>query len=123
MKEKNEKKILIVSEQESYGNLLNSLFMSQGFTTEYKRHLSELASSQIKPVAMIYNEPFIEAGNPNLCKSICRAETFTDIPRIYLSSTLDNCKECEHRKPSECTPVKKPFQSSELVSKVKEFTA
>ena len=126
-KEKRDKRVLIVSEHESFGNLLNCLFMSQGFRTELTKNLHEpsvsaVIDSQAADI-LIYDKPLLHDGNTNICRAIGESKSFKHIPQIVLSLSREECSGCSRFDSGLCSNVQKPFVSAELLSIVGEFTA
>lgn len=119
-----DKRVLIVSEQPSFGNMLNFLFMSQGFQTELKKNLQGpfVSDSQIADL-IIFDSPQIHDGNTDMCRAIGESKSFKHIPQIVLSLSEEDCKGCSSFDSGRCSNVQKPFVSAELLSTVREFTA
>lgn len=122
-----DKRVLIVSEQESFGNLLSCLFMSQGFQTELKKNLHEpsvtaVVDSQTADL-LIYDKSSLHEGNTGICRTIGESKSFKHIPQIVLSPSKEECSDCSRFDSGRCSNVQKPFVSSELLSIVRAFTA
>lgn len=125
--DKRDKRVLIVSEHQSFGNLLNCLFMSQGFQTEIKKNLQEpfvstVSDSQAADL-IIFDSPQIHDGNTDMCRVIGESKSFKHIPQIVLSLSKEECSGCSRFDSGRCSNVQKPFVSAELLSIVREFTA
>lgn len=122
-----DKRVLIVSDQDSFGNLLNCLLTSQGFQTELKKNLHEpLVSTVINSETadlLIYDKSSFHDGNTGICRMIGESKSFKHIPQIVLSPSKEECSDCSCFHSRRCSNVQKPFVSAELLSIVKEFTA
>lgn len=123
-----DKKVLIVSEQPSFGNMLNFLFMSQGFKTELKKNLHEPSVSAVidsdeAADLLIYDKSMLHEGNASICRAIGDSKSFKHLPQIVLSLSEEECNGCSSFDSGRCLNVQKPFVSAELLSTVREFTA
>ncbi|MDT8317077.1 MAG: hypothetical protein RQ824_03665 [bacterium] len=125
--ENGDKRVLIVSDRPNFGNMLNFLFISQGFKTDLHRNLQGSVVSAVidsEPAdLLIYDKPLLHNGNSNICRTIGESKSFKHIPQIVLSSSKEECIDCSRFDSGRCSNVQKPFVSAELLSKVREFTA
>ncbi len=124
--EKN-KKVLVVSENKSYGNLLYCLCISQGLETECVDSLSGALDQErggsLSHEVVIYDVPLSQETNPNLCNALLAAKGIDETSRIFLTPMSVQCEDCKRFTEGNCMSIKKPFSSKALVSKVKDFIA
>ena len=125
MSERKSKKVLVVSENRSYGNLLYCLCLSQGVEAECVDSLSgaldQGGGASLGHEVVIYDVPVSQQTNPNLCNAMLASKGLDETARIFLSPLSVPCEGCSHFSAGNCVSIKKPFLSKDLVGKVKDF--
>ena len=124
MRDGEERDILIFSNDEMIGRLLDRLFVSQGFSSSWGRHSDEtiMISGSLKsaPKIAIFDLPNYLSNKEKICQSSESPSGMDDAFRIVLSTQELDCSACSFHRTGKCENLRKPFITGELVGKVRE---